>query len=127
MFGLRLGTDPRVIVTGTPKPVKLIRDLLASPTTAVTRGSSYDNRANLAPAFFEQIVAKYEGTRLGRQELEAELLEDNPGALWTRGRIESLRVVSHPPLVRVVVGVDPQAADPKATEESAETGIVVAG
>src|SRR5205085_70293 len=82
MFGLRLGTDPRVVVTTTPKPIKIIRELLADPTTVVTRGSTYDNRANLAPAFLQQIVRKYEGTRLGRQELNAEILDDVPGALW---------------------------------------------
>jgi phage terminase large subunit-like protein len=124
MFGLRLGADPRVVVTGTPKPVRLVRDLLTAETTRVTRGSSYDNRANLAPAFFEQIVAKYEGTRLGRQELNAELLEDNPNALWQRGLIEDLRVTDHPHLIRIVVAVDPSAGD---GESGAEAGIIVAG
>ena len=76
MFGLRLGNDPRVVVTTTPKPIKIIRELIADPTTAITRGSTYDNRANLAPAFLHQIVKKYEGTRLGRQELNAEILGD---------------------------------------------------
>ena len=80
-FGLRLGPDPRVVVTTTPKPIKIIRELIADPTTVITRGSTYDNRANLAGAFLQQIVKKYEGTRLGRQELNAELLDDVPGAL----------------------------------------------
>lgn len=124
MFGLRLGNDPRVVVTGTPKPVKLIRDLLKAPTTIVTRGRSSDNRANLAPAFFEQIVAKYEGTRLGRQELDGELLEDNPDALWQRGQIELLRVVKAPALTRIVVAIDPAISS---GGESAETGIITAG
>ena len=79
--GLRLGADPRVVVTTTPKPIKIIRELIADPTTVITRGSTYDNRANLAGAFLQQIVKKYEGTRLGRQELNAELLDDVPGAL----------------------------------------------
>ena len=74
MFGLRLGPDPRVVVTTTPKPIKIIRELIADPTTVITRGSTYDNRANLAGAFLQQIVKKYEGTRLGRQELNAELI-----------------------------------------------------
>ena len=87
MFGLRLVDDPRVVVTTTPRPTKLIRALIADPTAVVTRGSTYENRANLAPAFLDQIIRKYEGTRLGRQELEAELLDDVPGALWTRGII----------------------------------------
>ena len=124
MFCLRLGNDPRVVVTGTPKPVKLIRDLLKAPTTIVTRGRSSDNRANLAPAFFEQIVAKYEGTRLGRQELDGELLEDNPDALWQRGQIELLRVVKAPALTRIVVAIDPAISS---GGESAETGIITAG
>jgi phage terminase large subunit-like protein len=86
MFGLRLGQHPRAVFTTTPKPVKLIRDLLkaqADGTVAVTRGSTYDNRANLAATFFAKIVSKYEGTRLGRQELNAEVLDDVEGALWT--------------------------------------------
>ena len=84
MFGLRLGTDPRVMVTTTPRPTKLIKDLVADPTVAISRGSTYQNRENLAGAFLEQIVKKYEGTRLGRQELNAELLDDVPedAALW---------------------------------------------
>src|SRR5262249_4211591 len=70
MFGLRLGTDPRVVVTTTPRPTKLIRALIADPRAVVRRGSPYENRANLAPAFLDQIIRKYEGTRLGRQEIE---------------------------------------------------------
>jgi len=91
----------------------------------VTRGTTYDNRRYLAPSFFGQIVKQYEGTRLGRQELEAEILEDLPGALWSRGLIEACRV-SHRPtdLVRVVVAIDPAA---RSAETSNETGIVVAG
>ena len=124
MFGLRLGQEPRAVVTTTPKPVKLIRDLLQGKATTVTRGTTYENRANLARSFFEQIVAQYEGTRLGRQELLAELLEDVPGALWKREAIERLRVVKRPQLVRVVVGVDPAASSGAV---SAETGILAAG
>jgi phage terminase large subunit-like protein len=96
MFGMRLGADPRTVVTTTPRPTKLIRDLVRDPTCVVTRGSSYENRGNLAPAFFDQIIRKYEGTRLGRQELEAELLEDTPGALWSHGLIEASRLQSAP-------------------------------
>jgi len=124
MFGLRLGNNPRAVVTTTPKPIPLVKELLASPTTTVTRGSSYENRRNLAPAFFQQIVRKYEGTRLGRQELLAEILDDNPGALWTRQIIEENRVVKAPDLERVVVAIDPAVT---AEEGSAETGIIVAG
>jgi phage terminase large subunit-like protein len=105
MFGLRLGPDPRVVVTTTPKPVKIIRELLTDPTTVVTRGSSYENRANLADAFFAQIIRKYEGTRLGRQEINAEVLDDVPGALWNRARLEELRWPAYksvPELTRIV-------------------------
>jgi phage terminase large subunit-like protein len=124
MFGLRLGTNPQVVATTTPRPTRLIRDLVADPETVVTRGTTHENARNLAPAFLTAIVKKYEGTRLGRQELNGEILDDNPGALWSRNVIEALRVREHPPLLRIVVGVDPAAtSDPK----SDETGIVVAG
>ena len=95
MFGMRLGADPRTVVTTTPRPAKLIRDLVRDPICVVTRGTSYENRGNLAPAFFEQIIRKYQGTRLGRQELDAELLEDTPGALWSHGSIEATAHSSH--------------------------------
>lgn len=122
MFGLRLGSDPRLVVTTTPKPVAVLKELLAQSTTVVTGGSSYENRDNLAPTFFDYIVAKYKGTRLGQQELDAKLLEDIEGALWRReAMIERYRVTSIPDLVRVVVGVDP------AISATGETGIVVAG
>ena len=96
MFGLRRGTDPRVMVTTTPRPTRLIKDLVADPTVAISRGTTYQNRANLAGAFLEQIVKKYEGTRLGRQELNAELLDDMPGALWNRALIEAARALPPP-------------------------------
>jgi phage terminase large subunit-like protein len=90
----------------------------------VTSGSTYDNRSNLAKQFFESIIAKYEGTRLGRQELNAELLEDRPGALWTLAAIDIDRVKACPPLSRIVVAVDPAVTS---SEDSAEWGIVAAG
>lgn len=124
MFGLRLGQDPRAVVTTTPKPVKLVRELIKDKTTHITRGSTRDNAGNLAKAFLEQIISKYEGTRLGRQELDGELLEDTPGALWQRNQLDELRVSEHPALKRIVVAVDPAATD---DEDSDETGIVVAG
>lgn len=124
LFGLRLGAHPRCVVTTTPKPLQLIRDLIADPQTVVVRGSSHENLANLAPTFASQIVAAYEGTRLGRQELYAELLEDVPGALWNREMLERGRRSSAPELVRVVVAVDPALS---ASEDSDETGIIVAG
>lgn len=120
MFGLRLGQNPRVTVATTPRPTPIIKQLIADRTCHVTRGSTYDNRDNLAPSFFQQIVGKYEGTRLGRQELNAEILDDVPGALWTRALIEQFRVTKHPELTRVVVGVDPHAS-------TGESGIIVAG
>jgi phage terminase large subunit-like protein len=124
MFGLRLGHDPRSVVTTTPRPVRLVRDLLKANTTAVTRGTTYDNRANLAGAFFEQIVSQYEGTRLGRQELNAEMLDDNPNALWQRDQVEKLRVKVAPSLQRIVVAIDPAISS---KDSSDETGILVQG
>ena len=124
MFGLRLGDDPRVIATTTPRPTPLIKGLLADPNTVVSRGSTFDNRGNLAGAFLDIIIAKYQGTRLGRQELEAEILDDNPNALWQRGSIEGHRVDKAPELVRIVVAIDPAATS---GEDSDETGIVAAG
>jgi phage terminase large subunit-like protein len=124
MFGLRLGTDPRVVVTTTPRPTPLIRQLISLPTTVVTRGTTYENRAHLAEAFYESIVRQYEGTRLGQQELLAELLDDNPGALFRRNDIESGRVREAPPLVRIVVAIDPAVSH---GESANETGIVVVG
>lgn len=122
MFGLRLGNNPQCVVTTTPRATKLIRELLGREDCVVTRGSSYENRANLAPEFFVQIVRKYEGTRLGRQELFAELLDDVPGALWTRDRLEELRREIAPPFRRIVVAIDPSG-----TEEGDESGIVAVG
>ena len=127
MFGLRLGADPRVVVTTTPKPIKIIRELIADPTTAITRGSTYDNRVNLAPAFLKQIIRKYEGTRLGHQELNAEILDDVPRALWNRARIEETRWPAHrnvPELIRIVIAIDPAVSS---GDEADETGIIVAG
>jgi phage terminase large subunit-like protein len=124
MFGLRLGEDPRVVVTTTPRPTKLLRALVEDPAVAVTRGTSYENRANLAPGFLDRIVRKYQGTRLGRQEIEAEILDDIPGGLWNRGIIEAARASAAPSLVRIVVAIDPAATSGVAADE---TGIVVGG
>ena len=123
LLGLRLGQDPRVAIATTPRPTKLIRDLLKDPTCHVTRGTTYDNRANLAPAFFEQVIRRYEGSRLGRQELNAEILDDIEGALWTYAMMDAARVSEAPELVRIVVGVDPKTS----SEADSETGIIVAG
>lgn len=123
-FGLRLGTDPRQVVTTTPKPIALLKEILAAPNTVVTRGSTYENRANLPVKYFANIVAKYEGTRLGRQELDAELLDEAEGALWSRDMIEAARIAEAPEMKRIVVAIDPAVTS---NEQSDETGIVVAG
>jgi phage terminase large subunit-like protein len=124
MFGLRLGEDPRVVATTTPRPIKLIKDLVKDPTTVVTRGTTYENLKNLAPSFAHKIISKYEGTRLGRQELNAEILNDVPGALWTRDNIDANRVKKAPTLKRIVVAIDPAVTS---GEDSDDTGIVVCG
>jgi phage terminase large subunit-like protein len=125
-FGLRLGRHPRCVVATTPRPTRLVRELLGREgrDVTVTRGSTYENRANLAPGFFDQIIGKYEGTRLGRQELNAELLDDTPGALWSHSIIDAARLAAAPNLVRIVVALDPAATS---GEEADETGIVVVG
>lgn len=122
MFGLRLGNSPQVCATTTPVPNKLVRDLIKAPGTVITRGTTYENVGNLAPAFLDRIVRRYEGTRMGRQELRGELLEDVPGALWKRAMFEERR--DAPDLVRVVVGVDPSVSK---SDSADETGIIVAG
>lgn len=131
-FGLRLGDDPRQVVTTTPRPMPIIKALIADPQTVITRGRTMDNAANLAPQFLRQVQARYEGTRLGRQELNAEMLDDVPGALWTRAQIDASRWPHGrklPDMQRVVIGVDPRIKDPNKPmpEEGAETGIVAVG
>lgn len=161
-FGLRLkrrgGLQPQAVATTTPRPIQLVRGLLADAkrgdgTVVVTHGSTFENKANLAKTFLRALVDKYQGTRLGRQELEAEMLDDNPGALWQRSRIDELRLkpeVDHsvvpprlimpevPALGRIVVAVDPavtnhapddQAGDGKRRKRrlSNETGILIVG
>ena len=123
-FGLRLGAHPRVVVTTTPRPTKIIRDLIASPDTVVTRGRTRDNVANLAPGVVAELERRYAGSRLGRQELDGEVLDDSAGALWRWTWIDAARVAKAPDLRRIVVAVDPATTS---GEESDETGIVVAG
>jgi phage terminase large subunit-like protein len=143
-FGLRLrtstGEEPQVIVSTTPRPLKSLKALRDSPTTVVTKGSTFDNAANLAAAALRKFREKYEGTRVGRQELEGEILEDTPGALWTRVRLDACRLAlgrdgtdkadtfrrrmaDGLKLVRVVVGVDPAVSS---GEDACDTGIVIA-
>ena len=124
MMGLRLGQNPRCIVTTTPRPIKLIKDLVKDPTVHVTNGTTYENIDNLAPAFLNTIISKYEGTRLGRQELMAELLEDVEGALWKQKIIDDSRVRECPELVVAAVALDPAA---KSLPGSDETGIIRGG
>jgi len=123
-LGLRLGDNPQAVLTTTPRPTKLIRDLMKDPNTFVTNGSTYDNRSNLSQRFLDVITKKYEGTRLGRQEIYAELLDDNPGALFKLADIEGARVLKLPPLARIVVAMDPATTS---NEDSDEWGIVAAG
>lgn len=140
-FGLRLGTNPQVVVTTTPRPTDLIRDIIKDPSTVRTRGSTYDNKANLAASFFSAILTKYEGTRLGRQEIDGDLLEDTPGALWTRTLLDRLRLrhtmvadpngyegqslrLVLPTIVRTVVAIDPSVST---DGDKDECGIVASG
>ena len=123
-FGLRLGKNPQTIITTTPRPTKLIQTLLGLPTTIVTRGSTYDNSDNLPTSVLSKLRARYEGTRLGRQELHGEVLDDVPGALWAREQIDKSRVKEAADMRRVVVAIDPAVTS---GEDSDETGIVVAG
>ena len=124
-FGLRLGADPRCVITTTPKPTPLLRQLVSDPDCEVTRGSTYDNRMNLPKAFINRIIKRYEGTRLGRQELHAEILDDIPGALWPNETLLAARVAGHPDLRRVVVAVDPSGSN--GADDGDQQGIVVAG
>jgi phage terminase large subunit-like protein len=123
-FGLRLGRSPRQVVTTTPRPIPLVKRLLAEPGTIVSRSRTADNAGNLAPNFLSAIVARYAGTRLGRQELDAELIEERAGALWRRDTIEAARVEAAPELLRIVVAVDPPAASGAKADRC---GIVAAG
>ena len=124
MMGLRLGTHPRVIATTTPRPTKMIKELVKNPNVFITSGTTYENIDNLAPAFLNTILSKYEGTRLGRQELMAEILEDVEGALWNMRLIDNNRTKKVPELIRIAVAIDPAVTS---TKESDETGIIIGG
>jgi phage terminase large subunit-like protein len=125
-MGLRLGVHPRGCITTTPRPLKIIRELTRDRLTHVTRGATFDNAGNLPAATMERLREKYEGTRIGRQELYGEVLDDVEGALWTRAIIEAKRIPKQtaPDLARVVVAIDPAVTS---GEDADETGIVVAG
>ncbi len=123
-FGLRLGARPRQIVTTTPRPTALIKRLLADPSVAVTRMRTEENAANLAPGFLKMVERRYGGTRLGRQELDGELIEDREDALWSRRMIEEAALDDPGALARIVVAVDPPASSRRTSDAC---GIVAAG
>jgi phage terminase large subunit-like protein len=122
MMGLRLGANPQAIVTTTPRPTRIIRQLVGDERNIVTTGTTYDNKQNLATGFFDYVIKRYEGTTLGRQELLAEILSDNPAALWKRDQLDADRVLQSPDLDYIVVGVDPSA-----TSTGDEAGIITCG
>jgi len=122
-LGARLGDQVRGIVTTTPRPLLFLRELSERADVALTRGSTFENKKNLSPSFLEALEDRYSGTRLGRQEVEGDLLADNPGALWRREWIEENRVIGcDVDLVALYVGLDPSA-----TSGGDEAGVVVAG
>ena len=124
MMALRLGQSPKCIITTTPRPTELIKELAVRADTKIIRGSTFDNVANLAPSAIKMLKERYEGTRLGRQELYAEILEDIEGALFHAKNIEQNRVELTPVLTRIVVAIDPAVTS---NSSSDETGIIVAG
>jgi len=123
-FGLRLGDRPRQIVTTTPRPVPLIKRLLADPRVRVSRAATHANRLHLAAEFVRNIQETYGGTRLGRQEIDGELVEESADALWTRAMIEACREAAAPALARIVVAVDPPASS---SQRADSCGLLVAG
>lgn len=126
-FGMReASTDrPRLVITTTPRPITLLTQIEARANTVTVRGTSYENRANLDPTWYAEVIEPYEGTTLGRQEIHAEIMEELPDALWKRKQIDALRVKTAPEqLERVVVAIDPATTS---GEDADETGIIVAG
>jgi phage terminase large subunit-like protein len=123
-FCLRLGDRPRQAVTTTPRPIPLLKRLIADPATAISRARTEANAASLAPSFLSAVVGRYQGTRLGRQELDGELIEDRADALWQRNALDAARLDKAPPLARIVVAVDPPVTSGVAADAC---GIVAAG
>ncbi len=123
-FGLRLGARPRLVVTTTPRPIALLKQLIADPATALTRAGTRANASHLSASFIDEIFARYAGTRVGRQELDGEIVEDRVNALWSRALIERCRVATAPPLARIVVAVDPPASGSKRADAC---GLIAAG
>lgn len=127
MMGLRLGDNPQVCMTTTPRPLPVLKEILDDPSTVITRGSTYSNAANLPGKFLAQLKRKYEGTRLGRQELYGEVITEVEGALWKLDQIDRLRLSAEkklPDLVKIVIALDPAVTN---TEDSDEFGIIAAG
>jgi len=123
-FALRLGEQPQQVVTTTPRPIALLKNLVADPSTALTRAGTNANARHLSRAFIDHVYERYAGTRVGRQEIDGEIVEDRPNALWSRALIEACRVAAAPPLVRVVVAVDPPVSSGKGADAC---GLVAAG
>jgi phage terminase large subunit-like protein len=123
-FGLRLGLQPRQLITTTPRPTALLKRLISESGTAITRAATVVNAYNLAPTFLQGVMGRYAGTRLGRQELDGEIIDDRPDALWSRALLERCRVPDVPPLQRIVVAVDPPVSSGKRADAC---GIVAAG
>jgi predicted phage terminase large subunit-like protein len=134
-FGLRLGDNPQQVMTTTPRPIKLLKDLIQRDDTIITKGSTYENLNNLAAPFRKSVISRYEGTRLGRQELSAELLDDIPGSLWGRAQVDKMRAARHEnqamvtyegkqiDLAEIVVALDPPTSS---GDEANEAGIIAA-
>ena len=120
-FGLRLGLNPRQVVTTTPRPLPLLKNMLADAAVRVRRMKMQENAANLAPGFVKHVNGLYGGTRLGRQELDGEFIEESPDALWSRLMMENVFSSDVPELKRIVVAIDPPAS---ATKKSDACGIV---
>ena len=123
MFGLRVGSCPQIMVSTTPRPIPVIRDIITSSSTRITKATTFANRANLSPSFFDFVIKKYEGTHLGRQELMGEVIDEMSGALWTRLMVNAARNDLRSPYDRVVVAIDPAVTE---NPTSNLTGIVVA-
>lgn len=123
-FGLRLGLHPQQMITTTPRSVPLLRSLIDDPQCKVTRSTSQANAANLAPSFLRDIVGRYAGTRLGRQELDGELLPDQAQGYWTTDLLERQRCTARPVLARVIVSLDPAVS---AGARANACGIIVLG
>jgi len=123
-FGLRLGERPQQVITTTPRPIALLKRLMTDPATVVSRAGTKVNARNLSPLYLDAVLARYAGTRLGRQEIDGEIVDDRPDALWSRTAIENCRVTGAPPLKRIVVSVDPPAS---ASRGADACGLVAAG